>query len=196
MWRQWYRAAHARPTLDQLRLGLVWAACHVHTRVGQAEWEFREYVRTGKLPVGTLLSTRKKATVKAIHAWLYGPEFDWYAFLELDTAGKLEAVVSNISGLGATKGAFGLTSAGLTDLACLDVHILEYRAPTLARTFARWHRWGHSPAIETERYLRAVLWSYGRLDGSGWDQWTDYETLVPAFRTDGHRVWFEAIGIA
>lgn len=197
-WRDNWQGVRDGPlTLESLRLGLIWALCHVHTPVSQAEGEFASYVWDGKLPEGTMLPKLKERGIESVNAYVMGLDWDWWTGLE--SPDKLLDVIRHVWGLGAPKASFALTSAGFTDIACLDTHITSLRlgCPTgQARTslLSSWDT-NRNPLLGLSRYLSSVVDAYGCIEGSGVQQWADYEELSEDFKADGHAVFFAALGV-
>lgn len=205
VWEQRYNAVREQaPSLERLRLGLIWALCHVHTPVSQAEHEFASYVWDGALPDGTMLPDHKHKGIESVNAYVMGLDFEWW--LSLSDVERVTDVVRHVWGLGAPKATFGLTSAGYADIACLDTHIIDYRLVPLIteRDIARARKrllnsWRTNMGRATQgvqRYVAAVTRAYGMVAGSGREQWRDYAILHADFARDGHAVFFEAVGVS
>lgn len=183
-WETYWQAARETPgDKERLRRSLIWGICHIHTGVKAAENEFERYINTGQRP--RIWPTIKGRAIDDIDAYVAGLDFD--RWLALPVKARLEDIVRHVHGLGYVKAAFGLTSGGFADIACIDTHIGKHRLGYAGRV----------PTYRTvDRYLEDVKRAYGKVRGSGKAQWTDYARLVPAFARDGHRVFFAAIGAA
>jgi hypothetical protein len=193
MWREnWDKVRTEEPTLERLRLSLIWGICHVHARVEEAEITFTEYVETGEITSPMLLERRKRA-IASVNDWLYSERFEFDTWCALPYDAKLLTVMFNVYGLNAVKASFALTSGGFADIACLDSHIYSYRLNKSAPRFAGCTRDATRCLSNLKRYLDDVLSAYGRIVGSGFMQWVDYENLVDAFAEDGHATYFRAL---
>lgn len=182
-WLAYWQAARETPRdKERLRRSLIWGVCHVHTGVKAAENEFARYIDTGERP--RIWPTVKGRAIDDINAYVAALDFPRWERLPLKA--KLEDVVRHVHGLGYVKAAFGLTSGGFADIACIDVHIGRER---LGYT-------GRVPTYRTaDAYLADVKRAYGKVRGSGKAQWTDYARLVPAFAREGHIAFFSRIGV-
>lgn len=163
-------------TKGQLALALTWALFHVHTSIPAGERAFTDYVRTGIVP--RALHTQREHGLLSISkfvSWLDVP-----AWQRSTTRIQLQSVVDHVYGLSFPKASWALTSLGIANVACIDVHIArKYMLCSQDRTL--------------DSYIRTVRHAYGEWHGSGDKQWRDFMQLVPGFQKNQHTVWFHTI---
>ena len=179
-WRDnWTRARATPGDRERLRRALSWAVFTVHAQVAESERSFAFYATTGALRTRCLIDRRTRA-LASVDAFCDG--LRWRTFARLSIAGKIDAIVNGVYGLGYAKATFALTFAGFADVACLDVHAIRRG---LGQERASWRSAG--------AYLNDVRRAFGCVRGSGFRQWCAYEQWVPAFARSQHAGVFEIV---
>ena len=177
--KNWARVRVEPCDRARLRRALQWAVFTVHSSVIEAERSFAFYDATGTFRTPCLQAARARA-LSDVDAFC--DALHWRTFSRASRAAKLEAIVKAVCGLSYAKAAFGLTIAGMVDLACLDVHALRRALGVETR---QWRT--------PEAYLRDVGVAFGGVRGSGKRQWSRYEQWVPAFRRTQHETVFDIL---
>ena len=178
-YERYLAAVRERPLeRETLFRGLVWAICHVHNQVVTGEREYLRWATTGELP-NTLPLMRHRG-IRDAHRFAY--TVNLARFQRLPLRGKLEAIVGAIYGLSYAKATFALTCIGQANVACIDVHI--------GRKYGVRTQWRNAGA-----YLASVKQAYGKVHGSGDEQWRDYYRVIKAFRRSNHAPFFATIGV-
>jgi len=181
-WRDYKRELGERePSLDRLRIALNWAVCTVHSQVATSEREFERYHYDGILPA-TLPKMRHRALAD-IRAFC--DALDWEKFRRASLARQLDAIVGRVHGLGYAKVAFAPDFALLHDVACIDIWMARQRLG-----LPRAPNWKNA-----KHYLSVVRQAFGKIEGSGREQWAHYQRVNRAFRRSNHAVVFQAMGV-